>query len=410
MTMQKKATVPHFHSTDENLINYSKNSISKGLEKCILTLDDADLIREFILVVQSTKQISESRAFKLTTALKGWRRFIGPYRDNTYVDVYEAIKTIKSARKENGELFAKNTIADYVRLLKRFYKWMIEEGYSTIDEKKIMKIKSPPYDTMTKTAEMMLTETEVKKIIEVCQNSRDRALISALYEGGFRIGELANLRWGEVKFTKYNAIVNVNFKTNMPRLIPLIMARPYLAQWRNDYPLPVKDDGFVFLSSKTHRQVTYQGLAKQLKILVKRAQLSKDVTFHIFRHTRVTHLSNQGMQESKLKKMIWGNLNTNMLATYSHMTDKDVENEMAEIYGINMESGKTGPQILPQQCVRCAEINTPTASHCAVCGMPLGKDAQFDVDDLRAVLEMIPPKKIAELLSKSVAHADHSTS
>ena len=40
---------------------------------------------------------------------------------------------------------------------------------------------------MTKTAEMMLTEDEVRAMINACMNSRNRALIATLYEGGFRI-------------------------------------------------------------------------------------------------------------------------------------------------------------------------------------------------------------------------------
>lgn len=43
---------------------------------------------------------------------------------------------------------------------------------------------------------MLLTEEDVSTMINACSTSRDLALISVLYEGGFRIGELDNLTWG----------------------------------------------------------------------------------------------------------------------------------------------------------------------------------------------------------------------
>ena len=42
-------------------------------------------------------------------------------------------------------------------------------------------------------------------MIDACQTSRDRALIAMLYDGGFRLKELATLSWGDVKFDEIGA-------------------------------------------------------------------------------------------------------------------------------------------------------------------------------------------------------------
>ena len=57
---------------------------------------------------------------------------------------------------------------------------------------------------------------------------------------------LGKLTWKQVKFTDWNVVINVNDKTERPRFIPLVMARSYLAQWKNDYPGEITDEGFVF--------------------------------------------------------------------------------------------------------------------------------------------------------------------
>jgi site-specific recombinase XerD len=46
---------------------------------------------------------------------------------------------------------------------------------------------------MTWTASQLLTEDKVVRMLNVCFNSRDRVLISMLYEGGFRVKELGTL-------------------------------------------------------------------------------------------------------------------------------------------------------------------------------------------------------------------------
>ncbi len=51
-----------------------------------------------------------------------------------------------------------------------------------------------------------------------------------LYEGGFRVGIIGTMRWGDVKFDRYGVIVNVNFKTGIPRYVRIIMGKEYLAQ------------------------------------------------------------------------------------------------------------------------------------------------------------------------------------
>ena len=110
------------------------------------------------------------------------------------------------------------------------------------------------------------------------------------------------------------------------------MARSYLAAWRNDYPSPVTSDSFTFLNNK-HTPIGYAGIAKQLRIIAGRAGIKKHITPHIFRHTRATIMIRQGYGEAIIKKLLWGNLNSDMFSTYLHLVDGDVERVIAEKAG-----------------------------------------------------------------------------
>lgn len=302
-TMQQN----RFYMRDEKHLEYSENSLKKAIFERRITPGDADLIKEFVMEVSAVRKITPKRIFKYHYILVNWREFIRPFKDATVTDLYSAINAIQNAKTSSGELrFAQNTLADYIRFLKRFYLWMNENNYTPIDLRKIQKIKPPAFNTMTKTVEMLISEEQVRAMIEACQISRDRAIISMLYEGGFRIQELGTLRWNQVKFTDWNVTVNVNNKTGKPRFIPLIIARPYLAQWKNDYPYLITDDGYVFLTNGRHEQLQYNGLKKQLNLIAKRAGIEKHITPHIFRHSRITHLIQQKYPESVIKLMMWG--------------------------------------------------------------------------------------------------------
>jgi site-specific recombinase XerD len=354
----------------------------------VLTEDDKSLILEFITEIQATCHITSKRKFKYAYILVHWREFIGEFRKNTIADLHNGINKIQLAKDEIGcARYAKGTLTDYVQFLKKFYLWMIEEGYSTIPEKKVRAIKPPKPNTMTKTAEMLLSEDDIKKLIEACQNSRDRAIIAMLYEGGFRMGEIATLRWDQVEFNDWNVVINVNFKTNKPRYIPLVMARSYLAQWKQDYPLPLSPNGFVFVTAGRHEQLQYRGFVKQLEKIVRRAGIEKPITPHLFRHSRITHLITKGVSESIIKKMMWGDINSKMFATYAHLTNTDTDNEIAKLAGIITPDKKKASKALePRQCKRCYTINAPTVRFCAECGLSLTGEAS---DKLKETKEQL---------------------
>lgn len=215
-------------------------------------------------------------------------------------DVYAGIEGMRNGIHKRGKPFKQNIQYDYIRILKQFLLWMIDSEYIALPEKKVRKIQTSPKDTMTKKAGDLLTSQEVQAMVDACRTSRDRALILTLYEGGFRVGEIGQLRWGDLKVGAKGIAVNLDFKTGIPRYIRLVMSKQFIAEWRADYPRPVTPDAPVFLTERD-KPVTYGGLSSQIKRIAQRAGITKRITPHLFRHTRITHLLQEGMKESTLK-------------------------------------------------------------------------------------------------------------
>ena len=389
--MAKVTSPSAFHVSDVKYAEYTRSTLSSAVEENRATHEDAALIQEFTGEIAATSQISQARKYKITYTLVGWRRFIGPFTENRIGDLYAGVEAIRSSCKADGTPeYTQNSLSDYLRFLKRFYRWLIENGYSTVPLEKVIKIKAPRYENGVKNAEALLTPEEMRRMIEACTTAKDRALIATLYEGGFRIGEIGTLQWGQVKFTDWNATINTDFKTGKGRYVPLVMAREYLAAWKADYPGDMTPDAPVFLSH-TKRQYQYRGLSKRLKLIARRADVEKEITPHLFRHSRITHMLQQGYSESVIKKLMWGSLDTNMLSTYGHLQDSDIDDEIASMAGVKPPAAKEAAECLePRQCPRCYTVNAPTHSFCSRCGLELTKEAVESVKLAEAQAELTP--------------------
>ncbi len=167
--------------------------------------------------------LTERRREKYTRILKKVLAFLEnrPLSDLNQEDIDTYFYYIK-----NSDL-ADPTKEDYWKMFRIFVRWLKPEldfsGY-------VLKLKKN-----RKLPEEILTEEEIKQIIEAAYSIRDKALISLLYHSGCRIGELLNIKIKDLTFDQYGAVVIVDGKTGMRR-IRLIEPVPLLANWISNHP------------------------------------------------------------------------------------------------------------------------------------------------------------------------------
>jgi len=75
------------------------------------------------------------------------------------------------------------------------------------------------------------------------------------------------------------------------------MCTQYLQNWRADYPGTPEGSARVFVNSRGNPFI-HATIAKRIECIVKRAGITKHVTPHLFRHSRITPMINDGVQES----------------------------------------------------------------------------------------------------------------
>ncbi len=240
---------------------------------------------------------------------------------------------------------------------------------------------------MTKTASQLLTQEEVKLLIATCNRSYDRAVIAMIYEGGLRIGEVGQMKWGDISFNKAGLVINVKFKTNIPRYVPIIALKEYVTQWRADYPGVPEADSPVFVNLRGSR-ITNPAAIRQIQRLAVRAGINKHITPHLFRHSRITHMVGEGVSESVIKLIMWGSVNSNMLRTYEHLTGTEIDKEMRRVYSLedadDADDAESKSVLEPKICQNCHMIMPPVADYCGVCGESLSTEAPANEDEIQS--------------------------
>ncbi len=360
---------------------YASRSLDLAETAKVISNRDRAYILEFVNDLRACKGITISRQNKIVTHLCGWRRYIKEFDQSTIGDLMAGINELRTDTTPKGKPYKTNTIIDYIKILKQFYTWMIEQGYSDIPEKRLAKIKAPPKPRMTKTAADILDPEEITAFLGACSNSRDRALFTLLYEAGPRGVELGRLTWRQLDFDKYGAIMNVDDKTGKPRYIRLVMSTEPLAAWKSDYPFRTDPDNLVFLN-RLKEPVTWAAMAKQMKEIGHRAGIKKRITPHIFRHSRITHLIREGIPLPVVGMMFWGDPTPRELKTYLHLVNADIDRAVLAHYGMADKEHADPERVVVRECMRCHTINGPGRTACVKCGMPLDEEALLSMDDM----------------------------
>lgn len=263
----------------------------------------------------------------------------------------------------------------YKSMLKKFFMWLhdLEEPNDLVKWIKVSckNIKRMPSE--------LLTQDEVKQLIIVCKNYRNRALVSMLYETGCRIGELGNLLIKHVSFDKYGGILMVDGKTGQRR-VRIISSVPYLAQWLDNHPVRRPDAPlWASLPPNDGRQLDYASICRIIRVLAKRAGITKRVNPHSFRHARATHLANK-LTEAQMKEYFGWVQGSDMASVYIHLSGRDVDNALLRINGIEVEETKTEDSMSLINCTRCNHSNAPTSTYCNKCGMLLDIKEAMDLE------------------------------
>jgi len=147
---------------------------------------------------------------------------------------------------------------------------------------------------------------------------RDRTMIELMYATGVRISELINLQYSNIDLNR--SLIKVMGKGGKERMIPFgDNALSWLIDYiefrrKNNLSLNSRD----FFISKQGKKITRQAFWHRIKVYLKAAGLSMDISPHTLRHAFATHLLNNGA-DLRSVQMLLGHSDLSTTQIYTHI-------------------------------------------------------------------------------------------
>lgn len=165
--------------------------------KTISNLSNNNYLSMFLNAKKIEGCSERTLAYYKTTVEKLLDDVNDPIRKVTTDDVREYLANYQSINN-----CSKTTIDNIRRNISSFFTWLEEEDYIIKSPmRRIHKIKT------AKTVKEVISDEEIEKMRDKCQNLRDLAIIDLLYSTGIRIGELVRLNIDDIDFEERECIV-----------------------------------------------------------------------------------------------------------------------------------------------------------------------------------------------------------
>lgn len=221
------------------------------------------------------------------------------------------------------------TIIRMVSSLRRFHQFLRQERFT--DHDPMQHIDSPKKqqklpDTLSLSEVERLIETpDTKEVLGI----RDRAILEVMYATGLRVSELIGLQLKDLHLSM--GLLQTTGKGDKERIVPLgdlaiQWIETYLEEARPFLTRKHREESHLFVNNHG-KQLSRQGIWKNLKALVRKAGITKNVTPHTLRHSFATHLLENGADLRTVQELL-GHADISTTQIYTHITKK----RMTEVY------------------------------------------------------------------------------
>tara|TARA_B110000285_G_scaffold81671_1_gene94127 strand:- start:2282 stop:3169 length:888 start_codon:yes stop_codon:yes gene_type:complete len=207
--------------------------------------------------------------------------------------------------------------------LRSFFEFLIFEKY--ISQNPLRLIESPKIsrklpDTLSiEEIDLLTSNLDLSKE----QGERNLAIIELLYGCGLRVSELVDLKISDLFFNEN--FIKVTGKGNKQRLIPIgnitkQNVNNYLQNSRNKIKVVSAFNDHVFLNRRG-KNLTRAMIFTIVKNLAKKANFSKSISPHTFRHSFATHLLENGADLRTIQQIL-GHESITTTEIYMHLDNK----------------------------------------------------------------------------------------
>jgi len=166
---------------------------------------------------------------------------------------------------------------------------------------------------------VVLSRSEIKKIINSIENRKHKLLISLSYGAGLRVSEAINLKIKDINLEELTIHLK-NAKGNRDRIT--VFPEKLKTDLREFFALKHTND-YIFTSERGGK-LTERTAQKIFEIAIKKANVGKDATFHSLRHGFAAHLLENGVDIRYVQELL-GHQNIRTTQLYTKVTNPSIK-------------------------------------------------------------------------------------
>ena len=282
-----------------------------------------NLINDFIDCLRFERRLSKNTIVSYQRDLEKYRFFLNSSKIKEILNVSndQILYFLEFLYKTQSS----SSVSRILSTLRTFYKYLVRDG--KIQKNPFSSIKNPK---MPKKILEVLNEQEVKKFLESIPSStylelRDKAMFELLYACGIRVSEIVDLKLSDIDFDE--GLIRFIGKGNKERITPIgDSAKDYLGKYiraaRYNLERERKSEN-VFLN-RNGQKLTRQGFWKILKKYAGKANVSKNLYPHLFRHSYATHMLERGA-DLRIVQELLGHSSISTTQIYTNINKKHVK-------------------------------------------------------------------------------------
>ena len=222
--------------------------------------------------------------------------------------------------------YSKTTISRKIAAIRTFYRYLYRE--KIIEVNPANSVHSPKKN---KSLPKFLSNTEIEQIlnnikIDTPAGFRNRTILELLYATGMRVSELSNLNFGDLNLNENE--ITVMGKGAKERIVLVSdRAKDFLERYIKSvrYMVPeekcdlTEDEKSPVFINKTGYRLQTQSVRAAINDIVKKIELPKKVTPHVFRHSFATKLLENGADLRVVQELL-GHASISNTQIYTHIS------------------------------------------------------------------------------------------
>jgi len=166
----------------------------------------------------------------------------------------------------------------------------------------------------------VLSQDEVARLLKKARNPKHRAILMLLYSAGLRVGEVVRLRPEDLDLDR--GLLRVRKGKGRKDRNTLLAQRAVEAikVYRDAYP----SDKWLFPGGRPGRHLTTRSVQRIVKNAAAAAEIEKEVSAHVLRHSFATHLLEGGTNLRIIQELL-GHQSSRTTQIYTHVTKTTLE-------------------------------------------------------------------------------------